>query len=253
MPDRLTYVGHATTLIELGGARVLTDPVLRNRLAHLRRHGAAPDGGVSDGLDAVLVSHMHLDHLDVPSLKRIDPETEAIVPAGAGAMLKRIGFKRVREMAAGDEIGLKDLTITAVHAEHDSHRWPERFGGPVAEPLGFVVESGDRRIYFAGDTDLYPGMEDAIGATDVALLPVWGWGPTLGDGHMDPRTATEAAVRIAPRVAVPIHWGTFYPVGLGRVRSDRLTAPPLEFERYTGDAVPGVDVRVLDPGESTDL
>ena len=89
-----------------------------------------------------------------------------------------------------------------------------------------MIEAGDGcRVYFAGDTDLFPGMEEAIGPTDLSLLPVWGWGPTLGEGHLDPRAAAEAARRLRPRVAVPIHWGTFFPMGLKRMRPDRLTGP----------------------------
>ena len=246
-------MGHATALIEVGGRRVLTDPLLRARLGHLRRHGTPPGDEITEGIDAVLISHLHLDHLDPPSLKRIDPETELIVPQGAGRMLKRIGFPRTYEMTAGDEVRVKGLTITAVHAEHDGRRRPPRLGGDEADTLGFVIEGQGTRVYFAGDTDLYPGMEQEIGATDLALLPVWGWGPTLGHGHMDPRSAAEAAARLKPRVAVPIHWGTFFPVGMARLPGDRLTAPPREFERYAGEAAPGVDVRVLEPGESTDL
>ena len=250
---RVTYVGHATALIELGGRRVLTDPLLRNRLGHLRRHGAPPGAAVGTDLDLVLISHLHLDHLDPPSLERIDHHTELVVPAGARDLLRRLGFRRVYEVVAGDEIRTRGLRIVATHAEHPGRRRPQRLGGPEAETLGYVVEATGRRVYFAGDTDAFEDMEDQIGATDLALLPVWGWGPSLGEGHLDPRAAAQVAARLRPRVAVPIHWGTFFPIGLKRVRPDRLTDPPHEFARYTGDLSPEVEVRVLDPGESTPL
>ena len=204
-------------------------------------------------LDLVLISHLHLDHFDPPSLKGMDPQTEMVVPAGARDLLRRLGFQRVYEVAAGDEIRSRGVRVVATHAEHDGRRRPSRLGGPEADTLGFVVEAGGRRIYFAGDTDAFPEMEDQIGAVDVALLPVWGWGPTLGTGHLDPRGAAEVAARLHPRVAVPIHWGTFFPAGLKRIRPDRLTAPPHEFARYAGELAPDVEVRVLDPGESTGL
>ena len=253
MPDRLTYVGHATALIEIGGRRVLTDPLLRTRLGHLRRHGMAPADDVTEDIDAVLISHLHLDHLDLPSLRRLGRDTELIVPSGAGRMLKRLGFPRTYEVVAGDEIRTRGLTVVATHAEHDGRRRPPRLGGDEAETLGYVVEAAGRRVYFAGDTDVFDGMEEAIGSVDLALLPVWGWGPTLGHGHMDPRGAAEAARRLRPRIAVPIHWGTFFPVGLDRVKPGRLSEPPREFARYAGEAAPDVDVRVLEPGESTEL
>jgi L-ascorbate metabolism protein UlaG (beta-lactamase superfamily) len=250
---RVTYVGHATTLIEAGGRRVLTDPLLRKRLGHLQRHGATPSPALCRDLDVVLISHLHLDHLDPPSLERIDHHTEMIVPAGARGVVRRLGFQRVYEVAAGDEIRTRGLRILATHAEHERRRRPPRMGGPEADTLGFVVEADGQRIYFAGDTDAFPAMEEQIGATDLALLPVWGWGPSLGGGHLDPEGAARVAARLRPRVAVPIHWGTFFPMGLRRLRPDRLTAPPHEFARYTGDLAPEIDVRVLQPGESTEL
>ena len=107
-------------------------------------------------------------------------------------------------------------------------------------------------MYFAGDTDLFDGMRDLPGV-DVALLPVWGWGPTLGEGHLDPDRAAEAAALMRPRVAVPIHWGTFYPVGLKRWRPAPLHEPPERFAARVAALAPGVEVRVLAPGDSTPL
>jgi L-ascorbate metabolism protein UlaG (beta-lactamase superfamily) len=88
---------------------------------------------------------------------------------------------------------------------------------------------------------------------DLALLPVWGWGPSLGEGHMDPRAAAKAAALIRPKVAVPIHWGTFFPVGLSKMRAERLTEPPKEFVAHASELAPGVEVVVLEPGGSIDL
>ncbi len=240
-------------LLDLGGRRLLTDPLLRGRLGHLTRHGPPPAPEATQGIDLVLISHLHLDHLDPPSLRTIDRTTELIVPSGAGDVVRRLGFAHVYEVVAGDEIRTKGIRVLAVHAEHEGRRRPERFGGPEADTLGYVIEAGGERVYFAGDTDIYPGMEEQVGATDLALLPVWGWGPSLGDGHMDPRTAAEAAALLTPRVAVPIHWGTFFPVGLKRWRGERLTGPPREFARYARELAPEVEVRVLDPGDSTAL
>jgi L-ascorbate metabolism protein UlaG (beta-lactamase superfamily) len=137
--------------------------------------------------------------------------------------------------------------VIATRAEHSGWRPPF---GPRAECLGFIVE-GSRRVYFAGDTDLFPEMA-ALGPVDVALLPVWGWGPTLGPGHMDPRRAAEALTLIKPSLAVPIHWGALYPVpllALGSGRRSFLHSPPREFAAFALDVAPEVDVRVLQPGE----
>jgi L-ascorbate metabolism protein UlaG (beta-lactamase superfamily) len=127
--ERLTWVGHATVLLELGGARLLTDPLLRTRLAHLRRHGARPDPGVTEDIDAVLISHVHLDHLDVRSLRSVARRARVIGPEGAGRLLRRVGFARVDEVVPGDRITVGEATITALPAVHDGRRLP--LGAPV--------------------------------------------------------------------------------------------------------------------------
>ncbi len=241
-------------LFELGGVRLLTDPVLRSRLGHLRRHGLAPDPAVMRDLDAVLISHLHLDHLDLPSLRRLDPSLPLLVPRGAGSFLRQMGFLEAFELAPGDVVappGTAGLEVVAVPAVHDGRRRP--FGRVEAEAIGFELRWEGRRAYFAGDTDLFPELASLAGGLDLALLPVWGWGPTLGEGHMDPRRAAEAAALLRPRLAVPIHWGTFYPRGLARVRPRPLSEPPLAFAAQVAELAPDVAVRVLEPGASFDL
>ena len=244
--SRITWVGHATALIEIGGARLLTDPLLRGRLGHLVRHGAPPAAGVTADLDAVLISHLHLDHLDIPSLKRLPRDTRLLVPRGAGTLLRRQGFARVEELAVGDDADVAGVRVAAVPAVHDRRRRPY---GAEGDTLGFVAGG---RVYFAGDTDLFDGMAD-LGGMDVALLPVWGWGPSLGEGHLDPEAAARAAALVRPRIAIPIHWGTFYPRLLSRFRPGRLTDPPHEFAAAVRRLAPDVEVRVLAPGEGLDL
>jgi len=121
-----------------------------------------------------------------------------------------------------------------------------------AQPLGYVV-TGSSSVYFAGDTDLFDGMA-GLGEIDVALLPIWGWGPGLGAGHLDPEGAAEAAALIGPRRVVPIHWGTYFPIHLGLRGVPRFVElPPQQFLSAMEKAAPDVDVTVLRPGESTSL
>ena len=108
------------------------------------------------------------------------------------------------------------------------------------------------RIYFAGDTDLFPAMADWAGLFDVALLPVWGWGPTLGAGHMDPQRAAEACRLLQPRLAIPIHWGTLYPMAMHRLSPSFLIDPPRLFREFVLRMSPAVAVRILEPGEHLD-
>jgi L-ascorbate metabolism protein UlaG (beta-lactamase superfamily) len=122
-------------------------------------------------------------------------------------------------------------------------------GAPRAQPLGFVLEAG-ARVYFAGDTGRYPSQPDAVGTVDVALLPVWTWGPHLGPGHLGPRAAAELARDLTPGAAIPIHWGTLYPRLLHRVWRAPLAEPGDRFAAHVRRLAPGVDVRVLRPGDS---
>jgi L-ascorbate metabolism protein UlaG (beta-lactamase superfamily) len=247
-PDSATYVGHATVLLELDGTRLLTDPVLRKRVGPLVRHGAPPAAAATERLDAVLVSHLHRDHADLASLRRLDPGTQLLVPPGSQDFFERRAFGAVTELAPGESAAVGDLTITAVEADHDGGR--RRFA-PEPRAIGFLV-AGRRRVYFAGDTDYFPAMED-LGPLDLALLPIWGWGPNIGEGHLDPEGAARAAAVLSPRLAVPIHWGTLYPFGLRRLRSAPLRKPAVRFAASLRELAPQVEARMLSPGESTPL
>jgi L-ascorbate metabolism protein UlaG (beta-lactamase superfamily) len=245
---RIEYVGHGTVQIALDGVRLLTDPLLRNRVTHLRR--AVPvDAHALRGLDAVLISHIHYDHLDVPSLERLGHETPVVLPRGAARLLRRRGFRHLVEVDAGEEVGIGSVRVRATFADHDSGRLPL---GVKAPALGYVVD-GSASVYFAGDTDLFEGMAELAPDLDVALIPIWGWGATLGPGHLDPERAADSLGLLRPRIAVPIHWGTYYPLQLKRSLPDFLRTPPDEFRRLAAERAPAVEVRVLEPGQSLEL
>jgi L-ascorbate metabolism protein UlaG (beta-lactamase superfamily) len=238
----ITWLGHSTTLIETAGQRMLTDPVLRAGIGPVRRRADRVDLDVAT-IDAVLVSHLHHDHFDLKSLAMLPGRATIVVPRGAGPLLGS-RFERVEQVSPGDNLRLGDVKVTAVHAEHSGRRLPL---GPSAPALGFVVD-GDHRTYFAGDTALFPAMADLSPGLDVALLPVGGWAPTLRGGHMDPLEAAAALRLLRPRFAIPIHWGTLWPIGLGRVRRDRFEGPAGAFVEAGRTAAPDVTVVVLEPG-----
>jgi L-ascorbate metabolism protein UlaG (beta-lactamase superfamily) len=243
------FVGHATVLFELDGVRLLTDPLLRRRVAHLRRVTPIQMDDLRRP-DAVLLSHAHYDHLDVSSLRLLDRTALAVVPKGLGPFLRRLGFERVAELEAGDEVDVGGVTVRATKADHDS----ERVFGVRTEALGFAL-LGSRRAFFAGDTDLFPELEGLVEDLDVALLPIWGWGAKLGRGrHLDPEKAAEAVRLLQPRVAIPIHWGTYAPVHRTLFGMPAFaTSPAAAFELAVRGRAPGVDVRILAPGESLEL
>jgi L-ascorbate metabolism protein UlaG (beta-lactamase superfamily) len=245
----VTYVGHATVQIALDGVRLLTDPVLRRRMGHLRRRGRV-DAAALRGIDAILISHAHYDHLDIPSLERLGRVTPIVVPRGVAALVRRQSFAHVSELDVGERLTVGGLSVSATLAEHGGSRGMFA-SGPA---LGYLIQ-GSRRIYFAGDTDLFPGMAEIGRDLDVALVPIWGWGPSLGRGkHMDPERAAEALTLLRPRVAVPIHWGTYHPFHLGLLEAPRYLREPVErFVRAAAEAAPEVEVRVLEPGETLSL
>jgi L-ascorbate metabolism protein UlaG (beta-lactamase superfamily) len=234
------YIGHATVLLELDGVRLLTDPLLRKRIAHLRR--AVPLEAI-DEVDAVLISHGHYDHLDLPSLRML--RAKVVVPRGFGPRLR--GFEVV-EVDDGEEVEIGSVALRVTHAEHDGGR-PLFGDGPA---LGYGI-LGSRRAFFAGDTDLFDGMDGLVPELDVALVPVWGWGAKLGRGkHLDPVRAAEAVRRLRPKIAIPIHWGTYRPFHRSS-RAPFLTEPAEAFARAAEIAAPEVDVRILRPGEELEL
>jgi L-ascorbate metabolism protein UlaG (beta-lactamase superfamily) len=239
--NTITYVGHATVRIELDGVRLLTDPVLRSRVLHLKRVGPVPASALR-GLDGVLLSHAHWDHLDLPSLERVGKDVPIVCPKGVAGLLRRKRFAHVTTLDVGEEVRIGELTVSGVHAEHDGSRGPLGASGE----LGYVI-NGSQRLYFAGDTDLFDDLA-SLGPLDVALVPVTGWGATAGPGHLDPERAAEAVRLLQPRTAIPIHWGTL--ARIGRVPDPE---PPHEFARWVSEVAEGVEVKILAPGESFDL
>jgi L-ascorbate metabolism protein UlaG (beta-lactamase superfamily) len=241
--DGLTYVGHATVLAELGDTRILTDPFLRSGILHVRRRGPEPVVEALGQLTAILISHGHRDHLDPGSLRMLSADCPVIVPRGSGATARSGGAREVIEVVEGDRVPVGNLIVEAVHAAHDGRRNP--FGEHVAA-LGYLIEAAVC-VYFAGDTDLFAGMSDLAGRVDVALLPVGGWGPSVPAGHLDPERAAQAAARIRPRVAVPIHWGTLR--AWGAQRGVDPVAPAQAFAQAVDRLAPATEVRILMPGQ----
>ena len=231
---RVTWMGHSTVLLELDGVSLLTDPLLRRRVIHLRR--VASTVTPPDRVDAVLVSHSHYDHLDVNSLRQLDPAARVVVPVGTARRLQ--GWRdEIVEVDVGDEVRIDSVTVTATPAEHGS-----------SHAVGYLI-SGSVRIFFAGDTDLFGSMRELAPGLDVALLPIAGWGPRLPPGHLNPVRAAQALDLLRPRIAIPIHWGTYTRVGLTRDES----APARHFAELAAAYAPGVEVRVLPVGGTLDV
>jgi L-ascorbate metabolism protein UlaG (beta-lactamase superfamily) len=259
----VTWWGHSTVGIADAGVWLLTDPVLGMRVAHLRRRAGPRPAAQAAQVDAALVSHLHADHLDIPSLRLLPPAAPILAPRGAAGLLRRRHptlAERCVEMVPGEQVrvpapggGDGGVGVLAVPACHDGSRGPwSRHRGPA---LGFVI-TGTVTAWFAGDTALHDAMADlAPLGINLALLPVGGWGPNLGPGHLDPAGAVEAVRRTTAATTestrptvVPIHYGTLWPVGLDRVRPERFYGPGREFARLADAAHLPAGVRILAHG-----
>ncbi|BCY13996.1 MBL fold metallo-hydrolase [Actinoplanes sp. L3-i22] len=249
----VTWWGHSTVWLADSGVTLLTDPVLTDRLAHLKRM-AGPAPRLPGAPDAILLSHLHADHFHVASIKAVPGNPILIVPRGAAAFAaKALGpaiAKRCVEVGVGDEVEVGAVRVRAVPARHDGGRGP--WSRERAEAIGFVVE-GNTKIWYAGDTGLFEQMHD-LGPLDLALLPVGGWGPTLGShGHLDAADAAEALRRVKASWAVPVHYGTLWPIGMGRVRQHMFAGPGPRFAELAARTSPDARVRVLAQGETLTL
>lgn len=204
----LTYIGHATTVIRYAHARVVTDPCLARSLYSLKRlrPPALPPGAL-EGVDCVLLSHAHADHLHRPSLERIDRSATLLLPAGGPARsLAALGFQNIVEVRAGDVTEVAGLEVTAVPAQHRVGL----FGRGRA--FGYVVRGEGPTVYFAGDTGYFDGFLE-VGARfrpDVALLPISGYRPlALRRDHLSPLDALYALEDLGAQLMLPIHHGAF--------------------------------------------
>jgi L-ascorbate metabolism protein UlaG (beta-lactamase superfamily) len=241
----VTWLGHATAVAELGGARVLFDPLLR---ARARRAGK---------VDAVLITHSHVDHLNRWSLQAIDRDTHLVVPRGARHVVADLGFAKLTELSAGDQLEVNGLEVTAVPTRHDHGRWRK---GDAPEALGYVVRGGGATLHHAGDVDFSDhAVFDDIGKRhriDAALLPIGGMMPVwyyrwrrraLDRGvHIDPDCALDIFERLGAAALVPVHWGTL------NLRLGPASMPRRRLEKVA--AARGVErVRVLAHGERLEL
>ena len=253
----LTWVGHATWIVRLGGLTVYTDPVWSPALSGVIRRNVAPGIALADAPrpDVVLVSHNHRDHLDAPTIDRIGPDATYVVPEGLGPFFRRRGLGRVVELAWWGEHVFsargREIKISFVPSQH----WSSRHGYDRNDTLwgGFVVEGGERRVYHSGDTAWFDGFAE-IGrrfpAIDAAMLPIGAYDPRsfMRTQHMDPEDALRAFSALGARLLCAMHWGTF------KLTDEPLDEPPrlLEELRAKSD-VPAERVWVAAIGESRRL
>ncbi len=224
---RVWMVGHATTLINFFGTTILTDPVLKNALPFPRRL-VAP-GYTAEALptlDFIVVSHAHLDHCNVPTLRRLAAKTKTLVlPSHCSNIVKGISFTEIKELNWGERLTQPGIEMTAYRAEHWGERWPWE----KEQSRGFncyVFKKNGRNIFFGGDTGYGPFFKSIGGrhTIDIALLPISAYKPDIfRRHHMNPIEAHQAFQDLKSAHCVPIHWGSF------RLSLEPMEEPPQLF------------------------
>jgi L-ascorbate metabolism protein UlaG (beta-lactamase superfamily) len=215
----VSWIGHATLLVGIRGHWFLTDPVFSERLGGVlpRKVRAALGPAELPQLEAILLSHAHFDHLDMPSLERL-ADVPLIVPPGVPTFLRGGPQRRVVALDAWQTWASGEVRITAVPASHGDgrylvDRWHTR------SHTGWIIQVGDRVVYFAGDTGYVPAQARALAGRfhiDVALIPVGpagraGWLERLrADVHASPDAALDLFHDTGAQWMVPIHYGTFF-------------------------------------------
>ena len=217
---RLTYIGHATLLLEFGDKRILTDPNFDPKLGGFLRRVAAP--GIAIGalpkLDAILLTHAHADHLSFASLDALPRDIPLFAPPAVERWLKKLGYAHAIPLAPSEEVALGDVTIHAASAKHMGARYNVDRWRSAANM--YLLDAGRASVFFAGDTALTPDshrmvhekLVDRDRQLDVALLPIghapW-WKPGFRKGHLSSADALALFDRLGARFMIPYHWGTF--------------------------------------------
>ncbi len=228
----LTWIGHATFLVQVGGLNVLTDPHFTARASPLQFAGpqrlVAPGLALRDlpALDVILVSHNHYDHLDdgtVRWLARHHPKAVYVVPLGLRRWLQRRRVGNVVELDWWQRHDGHGFSVTAVPAQHFSGRWHNDRNRTLW--CGFVLEAGGKKVFFAGDTGYSKDFVDIgnkMGPMDVALLPIGAYAPRwfMKSMHVNPEEAVRIHKDLASRQSVAMHWGTF------RLTEEPMDEPP---------------------------
>jgi L-ascorbate metabolism protein UlaG (beta-lactamase superfamily) len=252
----ITFIGHSSFLLQVNGRKLLVDPVFSKRLIVLRRQ-RRPGAMVEQlpAIDLVLLTHAHMDHLDMASLRRVIRATrrltgrtpEVVVPHGVEDLVERLGFSQVHRLSWWGQIEVQGLTITMTPCKHwgarmfrDTHRG---YGG-------YVVEGGGQSVYHSGDTAYFNGFRE-IGERlrpEVALLPIGAYFPdSYRSVHTSPEEAVRAFIELDAQQMVPMHYGTF-----------RLGREPMEepVQRLKAEASRlGIkeQIKILEEGETMHL
>ncbi|MBT8453275.1 MAG: MBL fold metallo-hydrolase [Deltaproteobacteria bacterium] len=241
----VTWIGHATLLVQMGHLTFLTDPIWSDRASPVSFAGPKRivEPGVAIGdlppIDFVVVSHNHYDHLDLPSLVTLserDPNTRFYVPLENGDLLRENGIDNVEELDWGQHAEHEGVRVYCLPAQH----WSKRGIGDDREALwsSWAVVGAERKFFFAGDTGYFDGftrIAKALGPFDLAAVPIGAYEPTemMKASHMNPEEAVQAAIDLRARAAVAMHYGTF------KLSDEPLDEPATRFKNAASEGALG--------------
>ena len=251
---RVTYVGHATLLIEIAGRRFLTDPNFDDNLGRFLPRVSQPGIALVDlpPLDAILLTHAHADHLSFSTLDQLSREVPLFAPPAVAAWLIRLGYSHARPLPADSQVVVGDVVIRASAARHQGSRYSIDRWRSAANM--YLIDSGNETCFFAGDTaltaDTHRLVSENVHRTnrqlDIALLPIghapW-WKPGFRRGHLSANDALDLFDQLNARYLIPYHWGTFEHVTSGAY--DAINTLRALLSNYVRRA----DVRILEPGD----
>jgi L-ascorbate metabolism protein UlaG (beta-lactamase superfamily) len=252
----VTFIGHSSFLLQMDGRKVLIDPVFSKRLILLRRQRRP--GVLVEGLppiDLVLLTHAHMDHLDLASLRRVAWATrrltgrgpEVVVPRGVEDLVESVGFSRVHRLEWWESIEVQGLNVTMTPCRH----WGARMFRDVHRGYGgYVVEGGGQSVYHSGDTAFFEGFRE-IGRRlkpEIALLPIGAYFPdSYRSVHTSPEEAVRAFVELGADQMVPMHYGTF------RLGREPMDEPLKRLEAEATRLAIKNQIKVLEEGETMQL